>query len=119
MNSGERNARRTVELMRLRRERDQAATLREQAEWSVAIEETMGGRPPTRAGGPDEAEEPHRRCGLDTRSGDAAARGAIWNGGPEPDVTWGDGGIDALNWADGEREWEKDTRMNSKHAAVV
>jgi hypothetical protein len=42
------------ELMRLRRLRDGACSLREMAEWCVAIEEAMGGRPPTRAFQPGE-----------------------------------------------------------------
>jgi hypothetical protein len=29
-----------------------------------------------------------------------AAPALIWNGGAEPDVTWGASGIDALIWAD-------------------
>jgi hypothetical protein len=36
------------ELERLRRMRDGSKSLREMGEWCVAIEEAMGGRPPTR-----------------------------------------------------------------------
>jgi hypothetical protein len=41
------------ELMRLRACRDASRTAREWAEWTVAMEEAQGGRPPTRAYDPE------------------------------------------------------------------
>jgi hypothetical protein len=40
---------RDEEILRLRALRDNSKSLRAMAEWSVEIEEVMGGRPPTRA----------------------------------------------------------------------
>ena len=87
-----------AEIMRLRAERERASSLREQAELSVAIEEAMGGRPPTRTMGlcDDYA------CAWVGTIGDCPSTesSAIWEGAAEPDVTWGENGIDSLMWAD-------------------
>jgi hypothetical protein len=84
-----------AEILRLRTAREKSSSLREQAELSVEIEEVMGGRPPTKILGrrDDRTPDAHVQIISDETC-------ATWEGGSEPDVTWGENGIDSLRWTE-------------------